>query len=96
MEDNTKNEQQIDEEQHLDDEQLHDVTGGLFGSWFGRNSQANTLNQMDNLQSSASGLFKQAAYHRERGNNAYADMLERNANDHLNTLTNLNSKFNRR
>jgi len=97
MEENTNIEQQINEEQHLDDEQLQDVTGGLFGLFGGgRNSQATTLNQINNHQSSAAGLFQRAADHRARGNNAYADMLERNANGHLNEINNLNSKINRR
>jgi hypothetical protein len=92
MEENTKNEQQLDEEQ------LQDVTGGLFGGLFGggRNSQATTLNQINNHQTSATGLFQQAAIHRARGNNTYADMLERNANGHLGEINNLNSKINRR
>jgi hypothetical protein len=90
MEENTNNEQQINEEQ------LQDVTGGLlFGGLFNRSPKVNPLDQINYHQNAATGLFQQAANHRARGNNTYANMLERNANGHLDAINNLNAKFGR-
>lgn len=94
MEENTSIEQQLDEEQ------LQDVTGGLLDGWYESNpsSQANQSNQIANPadklkfhQDAIAGLSQQANKHRERGNNAYADMLDRGAAGHMSEINRLNT-----
>ena len=93
MEDNTNSEQHINKDQYLDDEQLQDVTGGLFGGLFNRSPRVNTLDQINYHQNAATGLFQQANNHYARGNNIYADRLKAAANGHLDRINDLNAKF---
>jgi hypothetical protein len=92
-------ENNINNEQHLDDEQLQDVTGGLLDGWYesSHSSPANTSNQITNPadrikfhQDAIAGLSQQAANHRARGNDTYANMLERGIVGHMSEINRLN------
>jgi hypothetical protein len=111
MKENTL-ENNIKNEQHLDDGQLHDVTGGVLDGWyesndsntkssrwsdvrrtFLTNTSNTTANPADRIkfhQDAIAGLSQQAANHRARGNNTYANMLERGIAGHMSEINRLN------
>ncbi len=77
-------------EQHLEEEQLQDVTGGIsLGSLFGRGSKADALNKINDHQSAAAGLFKRG---NERGG-AFGDRLKAGANAHRDEINKLNEQI---
>jgi hypothetical protein len=58
------------------------------------NQTANPADKIKFHQDAIAGLSQQANNHRERGNNAYADMLEKGAAGHLNEINRLNDHIN--
>ncbi len=85
MEENAKT------EQHLDDEQLQDVTGGgLFGI-FGRSSTADTLSQINSKQLQATMASKRADQLSTK-NPVISQRQNEAAAMHMEQLNNLNAK----
>ena len=86
MEENAKT------EQHLDDEQLQDVTGGGVFSLFGRSSsRADTLSQIDSKQLQATMASKGAAQLSTK-NPVISQRQNEAAAMHMEQLNNLNTK----
>ncbi len=84
MEENAKT------EQHLDDEQLQDVTGGGVFSFLGRGSRADSLSKVNSLQNDATMVSKGAATTK---NPVFAQRMNEKAATQMEEINNLNAKI---